>query len=106
MVNVSNMKHINNENEEITFKKIKSKKIKKELLLNYFEEINNYVDDETIQKKNTLIFYSLYSNLKHINEDNIILKDGKIKEIIGLVLKNDLLYISKVLYKNNKISTI
>lgn len=105
MVNMNlDTRNSNNENEEIiTFKKIKSKKIKKELLINYIKEINNYIDDKTTQQKNLLIFKSLYSNLKYINEDNIILENNKIKCINGLFEKNYLLHISKILYKNNEI---
>lgn len=97
----------NNENEEIiTLKKIKSKKIKRELLEDYIKEINENTDDKTIQQKNRLIFKSLYSNLKYIDEDNILLKNNKIEYINGLIIKNHLLFVSNVIYKNKKIPKI
>lgn len=94
----------NNKDEElITFKKIKSVKVKKQLLNNYVEKFNYNIEDEIKKQKNKLLFKSLCINLKHINEDNILLKENDIIYIIGIYENNGLFFISDILYKKNKV---
>lgn len=92
-----------------TFKNIKNIKLKKLLLSNFVNNINNdiyneNVIDEIIKQKNKLLLKSICSNLKYINEDNIILNSNRIIYIVGININNNgLINIDKVLYKNNKI---
>lgn len=93
----------NKDEELITLKKIKSVKVKKQLLNNYVEKFNYNIEDEIKRQKNKLLFKSLCINLKHINEDNILLKENDIIYIKGIYENNGLFFISDILYKKNKV---
>lgn len=92
------------ENQTNVWKNIDKLKIKKMLLTNYIDNINDNIDDELIKQKNRLILKSLILNLKYINDDNIIMNDKEIVDIIGINTNdNGLLSINNILYKNKKI---
>lgn len=92
------------ENYQKIWKNIKSLKIKKMLLSNFIDNINKNIDDKLIVQKNKLLLKSLHLNLKYIDEDNIILKNGEIVKIIGVnINEKGLLLINNFLYKNKKI---
>jgi hypothetical protein len=102
------MKKENYEQEQtkIIWKNIKDIKIKKNLLYNYVEDINECIENEIIIQKNKLLSKSLCYNLKYIDENNIIMDfyEYKIINIIGIYINKDgLLCISSNLYKNKKI---
>jgi hypothetical protein len=92
------------ENNQKTWKNIKSLKTKKILLSNFINNINKNIENEIIIQKNKLVLKSLLFNFKYINDDNIILNDKEITKIIGInINEKGLLLISNVLYKNKKI---
>lgn len=94
----------NTYDENVTnFKYIKSIKIKKQLLTSYIDKFNEEVDSEINKQKNKLLLKGICSNLKYINEDNIILKQNNIIYINGIYEENGLLFICNELYKNKKI---
>lgn len=86
------------------WKNIKSLKNKKILLSNFINKINENINDEIIIQKNKLVLKSLISNLKYINDNNIILTNEEISKIIGIDTNdNGLIIISNFLYKSKKI---
>lgn len=86
-----------------SFKNIKSIKFKKMLLNDYILKINEQIYDKITKQKNKLLLKSLLINFKYIDEDNIILEDNIIVYINGLYVENNLLRISNIIYKNQKI---
>lgn len=105
--NIYNQKHqkpSDNIENKILWKNIKSIKIRKILLYNFVEAINERNENIIVIQKNRLLLKSLCSNLKYIDDNNINLDSNKIKEIIGISINSDgLLCISKELYKEKKI---
>lgn len=106
----SDKENINKQDlQKKTFKNIKSIKKKKLLLSNFVDNTNNNIYNEdciykVTKQKNILVFKSICSNLKFINEENIILDLDKIVKIIGIDINKDgLISIDKTLYKDNKI---
>lgn len=108
------MSHSNsNEKENInvglkksTFKDIKNIKDRKLLLSKFVNEINDNIPDgdEMIKQKNNLVLKSICSNIKYINDENIILDSDNIIKIIGININNKgLIIINKSLYKDHKI---
>lgn len=98
------MVFIDKKNEHTTsFKNIKSIKFKKMLLNDYIQKFNEQIYDEITKQKNKLLLKSLLINFKYIDEDNIILEDNSIVYIKGLYVENNLLRISNIIYKNQKI---
>ena len=92
------------ENNQKIWKNIKSLKTKKMLLSNFIDKINESVDDNIIIQKNKLLLKGLTSNLKYIDDDNIILLHEEISQITGIDINdNGLLIINNILYKNKKI---
>lgn len=87
--------------QQLNFGEIKNIKYKKILLSKYIEDINKNNENINIQKNN-LILKTLFTKLKDINENNIIIKNGKINEIHGIIIKNGLLILTNELYKNKK----
>lgn len=104
--NIYNQKHqkpSDNIENKILWKNIKSIKIRKILLYNFVEAINERNENIIVIQKNRLLLKSLCSNLKYIDDNNINLDSNKIKEIIGISINSDgLLCISKELYKEKK----
>jgi hypothetical protein len=95
----------NVENYQKNWRSIKSLKTKKMLLSNFIDKINENINEEIIIQKNKLLLKSLNSNLKYINDNNIILTGDKISKIIGIDINEDgLIIISSVLYKTKIIS--
>lgn len=102
----SEKENINNELEKQTFKDIKNTKVRKILFTKFFNNINDKIPDgdKIIKQKNNLVLKSICSNMKYINDENIILVHDNIMEIIGINTdSNGLIIISKNLYKDNKI---
>lgn len=65
---------------------------------------NIHDGDEIIKQKNNLVLKSICSNIKNINEENIILEYDNIIKIIGINIDNKgLIILNKSLYKDNKI---
>lgn len=94
------------EQPKLLWKDIKDIKIKKKLLSNYVENINECIENKIIIQKNKLLSKGLCYNLKYIDENNIIFDfyEYKIINIIGILINKDgLLCISSNLYKNKKI---
>lgn len=87
--------------QQLNFGEIKNIKYKKILLSKYIEDINKNNENINIQKNN-LILKTLFTKLKDINENNIIIKNGKINEIHGIIIENGLLILTNELYKNKK----
>lgn len=86
-----------------SFKNIKSIKLKKMLLNDYIQKFNEQIYDEITKQKNKLLLKSLLINFKYIDEDNIVLEDNSIVYIKGLYVENNLLRISNIIYKKQKI---
>lgn len=86
---------------ELNFKDI-NPKYKKKLIENFIEKINNKNDNNINIQKNNLILKTLCSKLKDIDENNIIIKQGEIIEIKGVINNKGLLNINNDLYKNKK----
>lgn len=92
------------EEEQLIWKNIKGAKIKKGLLFDYINNINEKNENNLVIQKNKLLLKSLYSNLKYIDDNNIKIDSRKISNIIGITKNEDgLLVISKDLYKEKKI---
>lgn len=90
-------------NDQKIWKSIKSLKTKKMLLSNFIDKINENINEEIIIQKNKLLLRSLNSNLKYIDDNNIILNGEEISEIIGInTNENGLIIINNVLYKNKR----
>lgn len=94
---------IENQQQEYIFKNIKKIKYKKILLSNFIETINENIYEDNILQKNNLILKTLFGNLKKINENNVIIENGKIMRIDGIDITNDgLMIINDNLYKTKK----
>lgn len=102
----SKKENINFGLEKQTFKDIKNIKIRKILLEKFVNRINDNIHDgdEIIKQKNNLVLKSICSNIKNINEENIILEYDNIIKIIGINIDDKgLIILNKSLYKDNKI---
>jgi hypothetical protein len=102
----SEKENINAGLKKSTFKDIKNIKDRKLLLSKFINEINDNIPDgdEMIKQKNNLVLKSICSNIKYINDENIILDYDNIIKIIGININNKgLIIINKSLYKDHKI---
>lgn len=102
----SKKENINFGLEKQTFKDIKNIKIRKILLSKFVNEINDNIHDgdKMIKQKNNLVLKRICSNIKCINEENIILEYDNIIKIIGINIDDKgLIILNKSLYKDNKI---
>lgn len=94
---------IEDQQQGLIFAELKKTKQKKILLEIYIDSINENINNDINIQKNKIILKTLYTNMKNINENNIIMVDSKITRIEGLDISEDgLLILNNNLYKNKK----
>lgn len=88
--------------QKINWKDISSD-YKKKLLIKYFDNINENIDNEFVISKNNYIHRNIKLNMKNINHEKIITDSEKILYFEGATINNDgTLLLPNDLYKNNK----